>query len=94
MPAGQSRSITIPLLRPALTVAMLINVMNVFNSFPIIWAMTHGQPGYTTTTTVYMYILKGSDLGESAAMSVVNFGLIIVIVGLFLRFSRWKSEVE
>ena len=41
-----------------------------------------------------MYILKGSDLGESAAMSVVNFGLIIVIVGLFLRFSRWKSEVE
>jgi multiple sugar transport system permease protein len=89
------RSITIPLLRPALTVATLINVMNVFNSFPIIWAMTHGQPGYTTTTTtVYMYILKGSDLGESAAMSVVNFGLIIVIVGLFLRFSRWKSEVE
>ena len=89
------RSITMPLLRPALTVATLINVMNVFNSFPIIWAMTHGQPGYTTTTTtVYMYILKGSDLGESAAMSVVNFGLIIVIVGLFLRFSRWKSEVE
>jgi multiple sugar transport system permease protein len=89
------RSITMPLLRPALTVATLINVMNVFNSFPIIWAMTHGQPGYTTTTTtVYMYILKGSDLGESAAMSVVNFGLIIVIVGLFLRFSRWKTEVE
>jgi multiple sugar transport system permease protein len=89
------RSITMPLLRPALTVATLINVMNVFNSFPIIWAMTHGQPGYTTTTTtVYMYILKGSDLGESAAMSVVNFGLIIVIVGLFLRFSRWKTEVD
>src|SRR4051794_21799333 len=33
-------SITLPLLRPALTVAALINVMNVFNSFPIIWAMT------------------------------------------------------
>ncbi len=88
------RAITLPLLRPALTVATLINVMNVFNSFPIIWAMTHGQPGYdTTTTTVFMYILKGSDLGESAAMSVVNFGLIIVIVGMFLKFSRWKSEV-
>ena len=41
------RAITMPLLRPALTVATLINVMNVFNSFPIIWAMTHGQPGYT-----------------------------------------------
>jgi multiple sugar transport system permease protein len=89
------RSITLPLLRPALTVATLINVMNVFNSFPIIWAMTHGQPGYdTTTTTVYMYILKGSDLGESAAMSVVNFGLVVIIVGMFLKLSRWKAEVE
>jgi multiple sugar transport system permease protein len=89
------RAITLPLLRPALTVATLINVINVFNSFPIIWAMTHGQPGYdTTTTTVFMYILKGSDLGESAAMSVVNFALVVVIVGLFLKVSRWKTEID
>jgi multiple sugar transport system permease protein len=89
------RAITLPLLRPALTVATLINVMNVFNSFPIIWAMTRGQPGYdTTTTTVFMYILKGSDLGESAAMSVVNFALVVLIVGLFLKVSRWKAEVD
>jgi multiple sugar transport system permease protein len=88
-------SITLPLLRPALTVAALINVMNVFNSFPIIWAMTHGQPGYdTATTTVFMYILKGSDIGESAALSVVNFALVIVVVGFFLRVSRWNKEVD
>jgi multiple sugar transport system permease protein len=88
-------SITLPLLRPALTVAALINVMNVFNSFPIIWAMTHGQPGYdTATTTVFMYILKGSDIGESAALSVVNFGIVIVVVALFLRVSRWNTEVD
>ncbi len=89
------RTITLPLLRPALTVATLINVINVFNSFPIIWAMTHGQPGYNTaTTTIFMYVLKDGDIGESAAMSVVNFGLVIAIVALFLRVSRWKSEVE
>jgi multiple sugar transport system permease protein len=41
-----------------------------------------------------MYVLKGKDLGESAAMSVVNFGLVIIIVAVFLRISRWKSEVE
>jgi multiple sugar transport system permease protein len=33
-------TITLPLLRPAFIVALLINVMNVFNSFPIIWEMT------------------------------------------------------
>ncbi|WP_236052084.1 carbohydrate ABC transporter permease [Nonomuraea cypriaca] len=95
--AGRFRtywSITLPLLRPALTVAALINVMNVFNSFPIIWAMTHGQPGYSTaTSTILMYILKGSDIGESAAMSVVNFGMVIVLTVIFLRVSRWNKEV-
>ncbi|WP_236667188.1 MULTISPECIES: carbohydrate ABC transporter permease [unclassified Nonomuraea] len=95
--AGRLRtywSITLPLLRPALTVAALINVMNVFNSFPIIWAMTHGQPGYSTaTSTIFMFILKGSDIGESAAMSVVNFGMVIVLTVIFLKVSRWNKEV-
>ncbi|GAA5073823.1 multiple sugar transport system permease protein [Thermocatellispora tengchongensis] len=87
-------SITLPLLRPALTVAMLINVMNVFNSFPIIWVMTHGQPGYSTaTSTIFMYILKGSDIGESAAMSVVNFGMVVVLVAVFLKVARWNRQV-
>jgi multiple sugar transport system permease protein len=89
------RSITLPLLRPALIVATLINVINVFNSFPIIWEMTRGGPGYSTAnTTVFMFILKQSYIGESAAMSVLNFGLVIVVVLLFLRLTRWREQVE
>jgi multiple sugar transport system permease protein len=84
-------SITLPLLRPAFLVGLVINVMNVFNSFPIIWEMTRGGPGYqTNTTTVFMYNLKQSFIGESAAMSIVNFGLIIVIIIAFLRVSNWN----
>jgi multiple sugar transport system permease protein len=89
------RTVTLPLLRPAIVVATLINIMNVFNNFPIIWAMTHGQPGYSTaTTTVFMYILKGSDIGESAAMSVINFGIVALFIAIFLITSGWKAEVE
>ncbi len=84
------RSITLPLLRPAFVVAAVINLMNVFNSFPIIWEMTRGGPGYqTNTTTVFMYNLKESFIGEAAAMSIVNFALIIVIVLAYLRISNW-----
>jgi multiple sugar transport system permease protein len=82
------RSITLPLLRPAFVVAVLINLINVFNSFPIIWEMTRGGPGYeTNTTTVFMYNLKESYIGQAAAMSIVNFALVIVIVLGYLRFS-------
>lgn len=88
-------SVTLPLLRPAILVAVVINLINVFNSFPIIWAMTGGGPGYQTdTTTTFMYKLKATDIGESAAMSVVNFGLIIVLVLVYLRVSRWNKETD
>lgn len=89
------RSITLPLLRPSLIVSALINVINVFNSFPIIWEMTRGGPGYqTATSTVFMFQLKQSYLGESAAMSVINFGLVILLVLLFLRATRWREAVS
>lgn len=87
--------VTLPLLRPAILVAVVINLINVFNSFPIIWAMTGGGPGYETdTTTTFMYKLKAADIGESAALSVVNFGLVIVLVLVYLRASRWNKEVD
>ncbi|MFD4910837.1 carbohydrate ABC transporter permease [Kitasatospora purpeofusca] len=85
--------ITLPLLRPAFLVGVVINLINVFNSFPIIWSMTHGGPDSdTATTTVFMYQLKNSDIGESAAMSVVNFALVVVMVVVFLKASRWNQE--
>ena len=91
---GAYRRITLPLLRPAFVVAVIINLINVFNSFPIIWEMTGGGPGHeTSTTTVFMYQLKQAYIGESAAMSVINFLLVIVVVLVFLKATRWKDQV-
>nr|WP_246361122.1 sugar ABC transporter permease [Haloechinothrix aidingensis] len=87
-------SVVFPLLKPALLVATVINVINVFNSFPIIWAMTRGGPGNATdTTTTFMYKLAFVDqsVGQSAAMAVVNFLMVVVMVLLYLRAVRWKE---
>jgi multiple sugar transport system permease protein len=40
-----------------------------------------------------MFLLKQSYIGESAAMSVLNFALVIVIVLVFLKATRWKDQV-
>ena len=90
----QYRDITLPLLKPALLVASIINMINVFNSFPIIWVMTGGGPGFTTdTTTTFMYKLAFSfqDIGQSAAMAVINFGVILVFVVAYLRVVNWRQ---
>ena len=87
--------VTLPLLRPAIVVATLINVINVFNSFPIIWEMTGGGPGYqTATSTIFMVDLKQGNVGESASMSTINFLLVIVIVVVYLATTGWKESVD
>ena len=87
------RSITLPMLRPALLVASIINLINVYNSFPIIWAMTGGGPGsQTDTTTTFMYKLafRFQDIGQAASMSVVNFSVILLFILLYLRVVDWR----
>lgn len=89
------RRVTLPQLRPALLVATLVNIINVFNSFPIIWAMTQGGPAFnTSTTTLFMYKLaiQNDRLGPSAAMAIVNLGLVFLVVLAYLRVSRWNES--
>jgi len=85
------RRIKFPLLRNALLIATMINLINVFNSFPIIWVMTRGGPGYdtdTTTTFAYKLAFIESNMGQSTALGVFNFMIIMVIVGFYLRITK------
>ncbi len=89
------KNIIFPLLRPALLIGMVINLINVFNSFPIIWVMTTGGPGYstdTTTTLAYKISFRNADIGQSAAMATINFGIILLFIVLFLKVSRWRDD--
>lgn len=88
-------SIKFPLLRPSLLIGIVINLINVFNSFPIIWVMTQGGPGYDTdTTTTFSYKLAFSDqnFGQSTAMATVNFGIVLLFILLFLKVSKWGES--
>jgi len=91
------RGIKFPLLRNSLLIATIINLINVFNSFPIIWVMTRGGPGYdtdTTTTFAYKLAFIESNMGQSTALGVLNFMIILVIVGFYLRATKaTRTEV-
>ncbi len=55
--------------------------------------MTQGGPNSgTATSTVFAFQLMNTDIGESAAMSVINFGLVVLMVLVFLKVSRWNQE--
>lgn len=90
--------VTLPLLRPSLIVAVVLNVVYVFNSFPIIWVITGTLPGNDTDTTItFMYKIAftaGLDAGEAGAMSVLNVLFLLVVVTLYLRRVRWTTTAE
>ena len=85
--------VTLPLLRPVLTVTVLLNVIFVFNSFPIIWILTEGGPlGSTNTLPTYMYNLafELNEMGAAAAVAVVMFFILLAFSTLYTRLA-WRN---
>jgi multiple sugar transport system permease protein len=97
-PGQTYRKVTFPLLRPALLTSVVLNTIYVFNSFPIIWVITGKLPGDQTDTTVtFMYKIAFTyrlDVGEAAALAVINVAFLLIVVGIFLRRVRWTAGDE
>ena len=87
--------ITIPLVRPSLTVATVLNIIYVFNSFPIIWTITKGDPAYMTDTLVtYLYKLNfyNGRPGEAAAFSVIGFLILLACASAYMVSTLKKGD--
>lgn len=77
-------SITLPLVRPVLSMIVLLEVIWAFNGFTLVWGMTLGGPGNATTilpVQVYKDAFLFANFGLAAAVSVVG-GLLLLVVGL------------
>ena len=88
-------NITIPLVRPSLTVSTVLNVIYVFNSFPIIYTITKGAPANKTDTLItYLYMLAFYDQkkGPATALSVIGFLILCAVAGLYMVISLRKED--
>jgi multiple sugar transport system permease protein len=96
-PWQRYRLIILPQLRPAIAVAAITNMINVFNSLPILQVLTGSIAGYksdTTTTLTFKLLRQGGHIDTAAAMSVLNFVLILVIIGIYVVAVRPMDEVD
>ena len=88
-------NITLPLVKNSLTVATVLNIIYVFNSFPIVWTMTKGDPAYQTDTLVtYLYKLAfyNGKQGEAAAVSVIGFSILLVCASIYMVSTLKKGD--
>jgi sn-glycerol 3-phosphate transport system permease protein len=83
-------TITLPLLSPTAFFLLVVNIVYVFfDTFGIIDAMTGGGPAKATETLVYKVYQDGrlgSDLGGSAAQSVILMFIVIALTAIQFKY--------
>jgi ABC-type sugar transport system permease subunit len=91
--------ITLPLLRGPLLVASTLNIIYVFNSFPIVYTLNERNPGFSHDTSItysYKLAFKSAQhsVGMSAAAAIFNVALILLVILVYLRLVDWKKAVS
>jgi len=87
------RSITLPLLKPFIAVALLFRAMDAFRIFDLVWVLTGGA-SKTETLSVYIYkvLFRYSDFGYGSAITVALFAIVFLMSLVLLRFMKVASE--
>ena len=90
----QFRHVTLPMLRPALLVALIFRTLDAFRVFDLIYALTGGGPG-TATEPVSLYafemLLQNLRFGYGSAISVVFF-IMVLTVALIQRYATREES--
>jgi multiple sugar transport system permease protein len=87
----QFLEITLPMLRPAIFVALIFRTITAIQTFDIPFAMTGGGPG-DSTETLAMYTYKTTldflDFGYGSALAALMFVLSMIATSGYLRHTR------
>jgi multiple sugar transport system permease protein len=87
--------ITLPMLKPILTVVVLLRAIWMFNKFDVIWLLTQGGPiGSTEHLAILSYRRAFSlfDIGGGAAIATISFAILSVAVFIYLRIFPLEDD--
>jgi len=88
-------TITLPLIKPVLLVALLFRTLDAFRVFDVIFVMTGGGPGNSTESlSLYTYktMFGALDFGYGSALSILTFVCVILISVLYIKFIGTKTR--
>jgi ABC-type sugar transport system permease subunit len=87
-PWRQFRHVTLPLLQPAILVALIFRTLDAFRVFDLVYALTGGGPG-TSTEPIALYtfnaLLQNLQFGYGSALSVIVFLLTFSLALVYIR---------
>ena len=91
-------SVTLPLLKPVILLAIILRFLEAFAEFPKFWTITQGGPGtFTETIPVYLYLISWEyfNISKAAATSYVVLFFVGVIIYFAIRILlRQKRSLD
>jgi ABC-type sugar transport system permease subunit len=89
--------IRLPLLRPAILVAVIVRTVDAFRVFDISYIITNGGPAFKTVTITYLTYLNTFSYGKpgtGAALAFLISLFTIVMTFIFIRFLYRPEETQ
>jgi len=89
-------NITVPMLAPSITVAVVLNLIGGLKLFDVIWSLTNGGPGYSScslSTMMYQLYFAKQEAGLAASLGILMF-VIITIVSVIALAGFRKREIS
>ncbi len=80
--------ITLPLLKPAILVALIFRTLDALRIFDLPYVLTQGSNG-TTTLSLYAYqqLTQNRLIGPGSALSVLTFIIVMAVSMVYIRFA-------
>ena len=94
-PLSKTFQITIPMMLPILTVAILFGVVFTFTDMSVVYLLTRGGPYNSThvlASLAFQDGVLGGDVGRGAAVAIFLVPLLVLMAVVMLRISR-RAEV-
>jgi ABC-type sugar transport system permease subunit len=87
-------SIRLPLLRPAILVALVARTVDAFRVFDIVYIITNGGPANKTLTITYLTYLNSFPWGNQGVGAALSFLISFFTICMALIFIRWLYRPE
>lgn len=87
--------VQLPLLRPLIQFLAIINTIGAVQVFDIIFVLTKGGPGTSTSTAmwyIYTIAFNGGSVGYAAAMSIVLLVITATLSVIYIRLTRTSAR--
>jgi raffinose/stachyose/melibiose transport system permease protein len=86
--------VTLPALRPTITIVVILSLINSLKAFDVVYGMTGGGPAQATQMLAmwaYTQAMQLGDFGKGSAISVV---LLVITLAIVVPYLRWTLRRE